>query len=83
MLATFLNVSFSIVSSFVHRRLSLETEEDRGTEFITAASDLVSCIPMLLHSNVSCHNLMVYNVRNIPHLKILNSFFQSAVWFAL
>ena len=29
---------------FVNHRLSLETEEDKGTDFITAASDLVSNI---------------------------------------
>lgn len=38
---------FLAPSFFLHHRLSLETEEDKGTEFITAASDLVSCIPVL------------------------------------
>ena len=36
----------------------METEEDRGTEFITAASDLVSFI--LLHSHVITIFILFY-----------------------
>ena len=34
---------FSNLLCSLYSRLSIKTEEDKGTEFITAASDLVSC----------------------------------------